>query len=60
MFMKSAIATFLLVVTLGTTCAFAQEGGGSGPPRPNSIIVITPVPTPVPATGTKLVQPKFR
>jgi hypothetical protein len=50
----------LLVVTLGTTCALAQEGGGSGPPRPNSIIVITPVPTPVPATGTKLVQPKFR
>ncbi len=59
--MKSAIATFLLVAALGTTCALAQEGNaGGGPPRPNSIIVINPVPTTVPTTGTKLVQPKFR
>jgi len=58
--MKSAIATFLLVAALGTTCALAQEGNTGGPPRPNSIIVITPVPTTLPATGTKLVQPKFR
>jgi hypothetical protein len=58
--MKSAFATFLLIAALGTTCALAQEGnGGGGPPRPNSIIVITPVPTTVP-TSTKLVQPKFR
>ena len=58
--MKSAIATFLFVAALGTTCALAQEGSSGGPPKPNSIIVITPVPTTVPATATKLVQPKFK
>lgn len=59
--MKSAIATFLLVAALGTTCALAQEGGSGGPPRPHSIIVTSPVPTTtVPATGTKLVPPKYR
>ncbi len=57
--MKSAFATLLLIAALGTTCALAQEGSTGGPPRPNSIIVITPVPTTVP-TSTKLVQPKFR
>jgi len=57
--MKSALATFLLVAALGTTCAFAQEGN-NGPPKVLSIIVSTPVPTTVPATGTKLVQPKFK
>jgi hypothetical protein len=58
-FMKSALATFLLVAALGTTCVLAQEGT-SGPPRALSIIIANPVPTPLPAAGTKLVQPKFR
>jgi hypothetical protein len=57
--MKSALATFLLVAVLGAPCALAQEGS-SGPPRALSVIVINPVPTTVPASGTKLVQPKFR
>jgi hypothetical protein len=57
--MKSALATFLLVAALGTTCVLAQEGS-NGPPKVLSIIVTTPVPTTVPPTATKLVQPKFR
>jgi hypothetical protein len=59
MFMKSAILTFLLVATLGSSCALAQEGTSGPPARALSIIVTTPVPT-VPTSGTKLVQPKFR
>jgi hypothetical protein len=58
--MKSAIVTFLSLAILGTTCALAQEGTGNGPPRQLAIIIANPVPTTVPATGTKLVQPKFR
>jgi hypothetical protein len=58
--MKSAIVAFALFAALGTNCVLAQEGGQGGPPRPNSIIVINPVPTTLPATGPKLVQPKFR
>jgi hypothetical protein len=59
--MKSAIVAFLSIAVLGSACALAQEGTGNGPPlRPLSIIVSNPVPTTVPATGTKLVQPKFR
>jgi hypothetical protein len=58
--MKSAIATFVLVAALGTTCVLAQEGSSGGPPRAMSIIVTNPVPTTVPTTAPKLVQPKFR
>jgi hypothetical protein len=56
--MKSAIVTLLLVAALGSTCALAQEGSGSGPPRQAQVIIINPVP--LPTTVAKLVQPKFR
>jgi hypothetical protein len=58
--MKSAIAMFVLVAALGSTCALAQEGSAGGPPRAMSIIVTNPVPTTVPTSTPKLVQPKFR
>lgn len=54
--MKSAIVTFLLMASLGTTCVLAQDGTGQGPPKPRSIIIIGPVSTPsLPATS----QPKL-
>lgn len=60
MSMKSAIVTLLLAASLAATCAVAQEGTGSGPPRPKSIIIITsPLPATLPTTP-KLVPPKFR
>lgn len=61
--MKCAIVTFFVIASTATTLAMAQEGGGQGPPKPQSIIVTGPLPAPkLPGTAPlpKLLQPKLR
>ena len=61
--MKCAIITLFVVASTATTFAVAQDSGGQGPPKPQSIIVIGPLPAPkLPGTAPlpKLLQPKLR
>ena len=60
--MKYTIVTLLLMTSIVTTVAVAQDGTGHGPPK--SPIIVMPQPIPVPTTASpagplsKLFQPK--
>ena len=48
--MKYAIVTFLVIASSAATVIVAQDGGGQGPPKPKSVVIINPLPLPTSPT----------
>ena len=59
--MKYAIVTFLVIASSAATLTVAQDGGGQGPPKPKSVVIVNPLPIPTsPTTVPTTSQPKLR
>ena len=52
--MRSAMVALLVVASSFAPVAFAQDGGGHGPP---DVIIVLPVPVPAPTTSTPTASP---
>jgi hypothetical protein len=61
--MKSAIVALLVIASTATSVTVAQDGGGQGPPKTQSVVFVTPLPTPTSITrmpAPTTTQPKLR